>query len=59
MRTMPWDIGSSVDVVSTDLAQRRHRSTSTEATGPIIESMLWRKGIDTSESEDDVDDELE
>lgn len=59
MRTMPWDIGSSVDVVSTDLAQRRHRSTSTEATGPITESMLWRNGIETSESDEDDDDELE
>jgi len=42
MRTMPLELTSSVDVVSTDRAQRRHRSTSTETTGRVEESMLCR-----------------
>ncbi|KAJ9134579.1 hypothetical protein NKR19_g8586 [Coniochaeta hoffmannii] len=42
MRTMPLELTSSVDVVSTDRAHRRHRSTSTETTGLVDESMLCR-----------------
>lgn len=39
MRTMPLELASSVDVVSTDRAHRRHLNTSTETVGR--ESMLY------------------
>lgn len=39
-RTMPLMLASSVEVVSTARWHRRQRSTSTEATGREIESML-------------------
>jgi hypothetical protein len=60
IRTMPWEDGSSVDVVSTDLAHRRQRRTSTEATGRVMESMLYRPDlVDRSESEEAEEEELE
>lgn len=60
MRTMPLELTSSVDVVSTDRAQRRHRSTSTETTGLVDESMLCRTEdadpvLEISESDDEYD----
>lgn len=57
---MPCEDGSSVDVVSTDLAHRRQRRTSTEATGREMESMLYRPDlVDRSESEEAEEEELE
>jgi hypothetical protein len=54
---MPLELASSVDVVSTDRAHRRHLNTSTEAAGR--ESMLYRPAEidppddDRSESDDE------
>lgn len=61
MRTMPVELTSSVEVASTERAQRMHRRTSTEAMGRCTESMLYRYPAacaddeveETSESEDD------
>lgn len=60
MRTMPLELTSSVEVVSTDRAHRRHRSTSTETTGRVDESMLCRTEefepeLEKSESDDEYD----
>jgi hypothetical protein len=54
-RTIPVEAGSSVLVASTDLAQRMQRSTSTEAIGREMGSMLARKGegAERSESEEE------
>jgi hypothetical protein len=57
---MPLELTSSVDVVSTDRAHRRHRSTSTETTGLDEESMLCRTEepdleLEISESADEND----
>lgn len=65
MRTIPMVVTSSVEVVSTERAHRMQRSTSTEAIGRAIESMLclWPElEEDESESEpvdcaDDVEPE--
>jgi hypothetical protein len=53
MRTMPMVLTSSVEVASTERAHRMQRSTSTEAMGRAIASMLclWPE----SEEEDDDD----
>lgn len=63
MRTMPLWLASSVDVVSTDRAQRRQRSTSTETTG-LADAFLLRRPVEPdrverSESDDEYDDEEE
>jgi hypothetical protein len=50
---MPVYVTSSVDVVSTERAHRRHRSTSTDATGRLTASMLE----DEVEVEDEAEDE--
>jgi hypothetical protein len=60
---MPLTLASSVEVASTDRAQRRHRRTCTETTGRWMESMLCRTEVlddeaDRSESEAEYD-ELE
>jgi len=62
MRTMPLELTSSVDVVSTDRAQRRQRRTSTDTTGLVDESMLCRtddvdlEPDEISESDEEYDD---
>lgn len=62
MRTIPMVVTSSVEVVSTERAHRMQRSTSTEAIGRAIESMLclWPElEEDESESEPDCADDAE
>lgn len=60
MRTMPLVLTSSVEVVSTDRAHRRHRSTSTETTGLVDESMLCRtQESDLDDGRSESDDEYE
>lgn len=67
MRTMPVELTSSVDVVSTDRAHRRHRSTSTETTSGLVdESILCRteepdledERSESEEEYEEADDEL-
>lgn len=48
--TMPYMVGSSVDVISTDLAHLKHRITSMLATG---RSMLMLVRPEKSESEEE------
>lgn len=57
MRTIPIVLTSSVEVASTERAHRMQRSTSTEAMGRAIESMLylWPE----SEEEDDDDERVD
>jgi hypothetical protein len=57
MRTIPMVVTSSVEVVSTERAHRMQRSTSTEAIGRAIESMLrlWPE-LEEDESESEADD---
>lgn len=43
MRTMPVELTSSVDVASTDRAQRMQRSISTEATSRGAEESMLRR----------------
>lgn len=55
--TIPEELGSSVDVISSARAHLRHRRTSTEAMG-CVESMLCLTDDDDddrSESEDEYD----
>lgn len=60
MRTMPLLLTSSVDVVSTDRAHRRHRRTSTDTTGLDDESMLCRtEEPDLDDERSESDDEYE
>lgn len=57
MRTMPAVLASSVVVVSADRAHRMQRSTSTEAMGRGLESIL-DEDEGTSESEDEAEEKL-
>lgn len=57
MRTMPAVLASSVVVVSADRAHRMQRSTSTEAMGRGLESIL-AEDEGTSESEDEAEAKL-
>lgn len=57
MRTMPAVLASSVVVVSADRAHRMQRSTSTEAMGRGLASIL-AEDEETSESEDEAEAKL-
>lgn len=57
MRTMPAVLASSVVVVSADRAQRMQRSTSTEAMGRGLASILTEEE-ETSESEEEAEAKL-
>lgn len=64
MRTMPYELGSSVEVISVADAQRMQRMVSTDTVMPAArESMLGRyeepaEELESSESDEAVDDEL-
>ena len=65
MRTMPVEVTSSVDVASTERAQRMQRRISTEATGRVAEESMLNRWLEMEDllvecpdEEDAVEDDL-